>query len=161
IRYAVGEVSLGMTHFQRAIQLQPENADAYIWLGKGYYLQERFPQAIQFWRRAIAIDPQAVYAYTSLGDLYSQRRDFERAIDYYRQALAQPDQQGIPVGAHALAHNSLGLALQEQGRLQDALREYQESLRLAPDFEPARLNLLQLQERLKEKTPSSPLADNP
>jgi tetratricopeptide (TPR) repeat protein len=46
------------------------------------------------------------------------------------------------------AHNNLGLALQEQGRIDDAIKHYLEALRIKPDYEDAHNNLgLALQEQ--------------
>jgi tetratricopeptide (TPR) repeat protein len=39
------------------------------------------------------------------------------------------------------AHTNLGIALAEQGRLDEAIRHYAEALRIKPDFLPARINL--------------------
>jgi tetratricopeptide (TPR) repeat protein len=39
------------------------------------------------------------------------------------------------------AHNNLGIALASQGKLQDAIDEFQRALGLRPDFEDAKRNL--------------------
>jgi protein O-GlcNAc transferase len=39
------------------------------------------------------------------------------------------------------AHNNLGIALASQGKLEDAIDQFQQALRLRPDFEDARRNL--------------------
>jgi superkiller protein 3 len=137
-----------MTNFQRAIKSNPDDSDAYIWLGKGYYFHKQIDKAIQTWEKAIEIDAQAVYAYNSLADLYAEQGQYADAIAYYQQALAVPDQQGIPVSAHTLAHNGLGDALQQQGNFKGAIEEYQESIRLDPSFIQAKKNLEQAQKNL-------------
>ena len=134
-----------MSNFQRAIESNPNDSDAYIWLGKGYYFHKQVDKAIKAWKKAIEVDDQAVYAYNSLADLYAQQGQYAEAIAYYNQALAVPDQQGIPVSAHTLAHNGLGEALQQQGNLKGAIKEYQESIRLDPSFLEAQKNLEQAQ----------------
>jgi superkiller protein 3 len=137
-----------MTNFQRAIESNPDDSDAYIWLGKGYYFYKEVNKAIETWKKAIEVDDQAVYAYNSLADLYAQQGQYAEAIAYYHQALAVPDQQGIPVSAHTLAHNGLGEVLQEQGNLEGAIKEYQESIRLDPSFAHAQKNLEEVQKKL-------------
>jgi len=49
--------------------------------------------------------------------------------------------------AYAEAHNNLGVALARQGRLDDAIVHFSESVRLEPNYSQARANLeLALQE---------------
>jgi tetratricopeptide (TPR) repeat protein len=42
---------------------------------------------------------------------------------------------------HAEAHNNLGLALAQQGRIDEAIRHYSEAIRLLPDYFEAHGNL--------------------
>jgi Flp pilus assembly protein TadD len=42
---------------------------------------------------------------------------------------------------YAEAHNNLGIALGSQGRLRDAIGQFEQALRLKPEFPDARRNL--------------------
>jgi hypothetical protein len=58
----------------------------------------------------------------------------EEAIAEFRAAIRlQPD--------HAWAHNSLGLALQDQGKVEEATAEFRAAIRLQPDYAAAHANL--------------------
>jgi len=69
-------------------------------------------------------------------------KDLPRAEGYLRKYLALEAEGEAP--SHAAAHWRLGLVLEKQGRKPDAVREIEESLRLQPDFKPAREDLKRL-----------------
>ncbi|OAB58810.1 hypothetical protein AY600_02790, partial [Phormidium willei BDU 130791] len=72
-----------------------------------------------------------------------------------RTALRLPeDTTTTPASAHTLAHNALGYALQQQGNLQEAIRQYQTAIQLDPEFPQAITNLREAQRLLA-------LRDNP
>ena len=50
-----------------------------------------------------------------------------------------------------MAHNNLGVALANEGRVDEAIREFSEALRIQPNFADARNNLATMLERKKER----------
>src|SRR6266511_3165645 len=73
----------------------------------------------------LKLDPASAEAYYMLGATYEQKRDLSPAIAAYRSAL-----QYAPKMAEA--HDRLGFALGEQGKIEEALREF----RLAAEDKP-------------------------
>ena len=71
-------------------------------------------------RQAIQIDRTSAWAYASLGDVMMKQGNLEDAITYYRQALSQSNASSVlrNSNAHSETHNSLGLALEQQGNLE-------------------------------------------
>ena len=58
----------------------------------------------------------------------------QEAIGHYEQALRiKPD--------YAEAHNNLGIALVQAGRMQEAIGHYEQALRIKPDYAEAHYNL--------------------
>jgi Flp pilus assembly protein TadD len=53
--------------------------------------------------------------------------------------------------ASAEAHNNLGLALAQQGRLEVAARHFREAVRLRPEFRDAQSNLARAQAELARR----------
>ncbi len=62
------------------------------------------------------------------------------------------DISGTPTTAHTLAHNNLGLLYQEQGKLKEALVEYEAALKIDPKYEYAKNNRDAVLALLKQPT---------
>ncbi len=74
--------------------------------------------------------------------LFQAGTDLERAERYLRKYLTQEPEGSEP--RPAAAHWRLGQVLAKQGRKPEAISELQTSLRLEPDFEPAKKELRRL-----------------
>jgi len=70
-----------------------------------------------------------------LANLYYDQRQFDLAADWYQKALAL-DARNVS------ARTDLGTAYFNLGRPKDALKEYQESLRIDPTHEPTMFNTI-------------------
>ena len=103
-------------------------------------------EGIAAWRRSIRLDPINLGARVNLATSLYQLGQVDAAMEELRKGLdAQPDSEDA-----YLAHFKLGYIYEQRGAWRDALREYQQSLKLNSDFAPAREQLGQLQGRLKE-----------
>jgi Tfp pilus assembly protein PilF len=86
--------------------------------------------------QAVAVVPSPVPAPTNhfALALYNQRiGNYDEALSHYRALLAQGDSAEI--------HNNIGLISVEQGRLDEAVREYQRAIALDPKYVKAHNNL--------------------
>ena len=70
-----------------------------------------------------------------LANLFYDQHQFERAADWYQKALAL-DSKNVS------ARTDLGTAYFNLGRPKDALKEYEESLRIDPTHEPTMFNII-------------------
>jgi tetratricopeptide (TPR) repeat protein len=92
---------------------------------------------------AEAGDPGRLGATYSAGrTLVVEKKDPARAEKYLRRYLAVPPEIGWPT--HAGAHWRLGLALEQQGRRDEAVAEIQIAVRDQPDLEGAKKDLKRL-----------------
>ncbi len=69
------------------------------------------------------------------------QKKLTEAEEMYRRALDLPDTTGTPTTTHTLAHNNLGRLLQEQGKLEAAIAEFEKATKIDPKFEFTRNNL--------------------
>ncbi len=107
--------------------------------------QGNWAEAERCYREAIALEPQLAKAHGNLGFALSrQERDGEAAASLQRALELDP--------ANADTHYMLGaLAAKEAHRFEEARANFQQALRLSPDFEAAHValcNLLVLQREL-------------
>jgi tetratricopeptide (TPR) repeat protein len=74
--------------FKRAIEAEPDFAEAYNNLGFCYFQQNQFDVAIRQYKEAIRIKPDYVSALNNLGHAYEQKSQAEQALEVYEKVLA-------------------------------------------------------------------------
>jgi len=85
------------------------------------------------WNHVLAIDPNNPIAYNNLGTAFYERGLVREAVPYFERSLA--------IQASERAHCWLGLALADQGRLEEAVGHYRAGLELDPQSVEAHTNL--------------------
>ena len=83
-----------ITHYTRALELNPNFADAYNHRGVVKANLDRYEEAIADFDAAIQIDPQDVDAYYNRGFAKQSLGQNEEALTDFRRALALAQQQG-------------------------------------------------------------------
>jgi tetratricopeptide (TPR) repeat protein len=143
---AAGELSDAVVNSQKALSLEPDNADAHNHLGLGLQGQGNLEAAVVAYREALRLRPRFALAHNNLGSALRQLRRIDEAEAAFREALGQdPDL--------ALAHSNLGQLLLERNELGEAIVHCREAVRLVPDFAEGFSNLgnvLRAQENLAE-----------
>ena len=82
------QFDLAKKNYERAVQLDPEFAEAINNLGTIYYGQKSYRRAINLYKRALKRSPSPPASiYANLGAAYFARRNYKQATDYYQQAL--------------------------------------------------------------------------
>jgi tetratricopeptide (TPR) repeat protein len=141
-----GRTPEAAAHFEQAVRLDSDFAEARTNLGNALASGGRLEEAVEQYRAAIRLDPGAAEPRVGLGGAFLTEGRAGDAVPQYREALRlSPDL--------AEAHNGLGAALALQGRLDAAMAEYDEALRLKPDLATAHYNaavLLVRQGRIAE-----------
>jgi len=140
IKRQLGQPEEALKFFQKAADLKPDLAEAYINIGA--ILQEGGDSlaAIQQLKKALKIQPKSAYAFNNLGNCLRSTGDHEAAIRALNKATKiKPD--------FAEAHNNLGLACQNSGDFAEAAKSFQRAVTLNPSFAEAFSNFgLLLQE---------------
>jgi tetratricopeptide (TPR) repeat protein len=119
-----------VTHYSRAIRINPQFLDAYVNLGLALASEGRTAEAISLYSETLRIKPTDADAHNNLGKLLAERGEVESAIAHFAESVRL--RPGFPE-----AHNNLANALASEGRVDEAIREYSEALRLQPDFADA------------------------
>ena len=130
----LGYWSGGYMAFSRVLEVAGDNFPAHSLL-TGFHLREgRIPEAEAHARKALTLDSTGVGAVTNLGTVLLVKGDYAGAEYLFRSASSR-----APQNSQIL--NKLGVALEEQGRLQEAKESYAAALKLDPKFFHARENL--------------------
>jgi tetratricopeptide (TPR) repeat protein len=109
--------------YTRAVELAPDNGEAWKRLAGAYSNMNRPEEAIATYRKAIQTQPDYYSPYLDLGLFYYLRGQFPEAEKYFRRTTEIVP--GLSSG-----HMDLGLALKDQGRLQEAEQSLLTALRL-------------------------------
>jgi arylsulfatase A-like enzyme/Flp pilus assembly protein TadD len=72
-----------VTHFQKAIELDPQYASAYNGLGSAYARAGKLDAAISCWEQAVSFKPDYAYPLYNLGLSYLSKGEKSRALDYF------------------------------------------------------------------------------
>ena len=100
--------------FRRAIELNPNNAQAYTWFAATRTSAERYDEAIDLYHQALRLDPLARVPYVNLPGLYAQLGRNQKALALYVRAVeTHPD--------WPTAYQNLSKHLQGLGRFDEAI----------------------------------------
>ncbi len=123
-----------IAHFQEAIEIQPDDAEAHNNLGSAFFLEGRVDEAVAQFQKALETQPDFAEARNNLGLALLQKGRVDEAIAQFQQTLEiQPDS--------AEAYNNLGTAFSRKGQLDKAIMYSQKALEIQPDYAEAHNNL--------------------
>jgi tetratricopeptide (TPR) repeat protein len=111
--------------FQAAIRASPGYATAHQWYGNFLAILGRADESRSEFGKAVALDPLSPTKCAALGWGLYFGRQYQEAVAQCRRALE------LDPGM-AVTHLWLGLALDQQGQLPQAVAAYEESVRLSP-----------------------------
>ena len=111
--------------YRRAIELDPELANAVTNLGNVRFRRGCPQEAEELYQRALAIDADQPEAYYNLGFLYYERGEASRAVPCFQRAVESDP-------AFADAHFNLAMALEDVGQRSEAKKHWQTYLQLEP-----------------------------
>ena len=119
-----GQYELAENEYRRAMELDPNNSDAYRRLGQVLERNNRSDEALSAYRRAVEIEPQYYRNQQALGSLYFDRAKYNEAAEHFIKttelAPAEPN-----------AHYALGVTYLNLGRFTDAENELRFAIHLS------------------------------
>ena len=130
----VGRLDDALIAIQRALELDPKDANSYSNLGIILNDLGRFKQAETAHMQALLLKPNFIEAHYNLGNTFKKLDRLEDAEASYKKAISlKPD--------YALAHSNLGNVMIDLGRLGQAEASYRKAIALKPDYAEAHYNL--------------------
>ena len=126
--------SAALAEWEKALELDSEDAKANYNLGLDLVRDGRLDEAIPHFQKAVEGDPRFAEAYNNLGITYAQKGRINEAITDFQKAVElEPD--------YASAHNNLGAILLQSGRPDEAIPHFQKAIEAIPDLADAHANL--------------------
>ena len=123
-----------VSSYQKALKLQPKNADLHFNLGIALSNSNQFKEAVVAYEEAIAINPKFFEAHGNLGTVLQRLGMLDEAIKSYKKGLSINPQD-------ARGHFNLGTALRDKGSLPEAINSYEKAIALFPNYTDAYNNL--------------------
>ncbi|MCP4255658.1 MAG: tetratricopeptide repeat protein [Candidatus Scalindua sp.] len=115
-----------ITILSDAIELNPNNQNAYLNRGDAYYSLKQYKKSIADYNTTIELDPQNVIAYGRRGDAYGKLQQYENAIiDYNKSVDLDPE--------YAPAYNNRGNTLYIIRQYEKAIEDYTKTIELDPE----------------------------
>jgi tetratricopeptide (TPR) repeat protein len=123
-----GDHGKAIAEGKKAVELDPNSADAHVWLGIALNYADRAEEAIPLLEKAIRLNPFAhTWYFLHLGNAYHFLGRNEEAIAVYQKAI-----QFSP--NNLFAHLNLTATYSQLGRDKEASAHAKEILRISPDF---------------------------
>jgi beta-lactamase regulating signal transducer with metallopeptidase domain/tetratricopeptide (TPR) repeat protein len=128
-----GQIDDAFTDFNRAIDIDPGNSEAYFSRGVVYYMQGQIVKAISDYNKAIEISPEFAAAYQNRGCIYYSIDEYDKAISDFDKAIALDHED-------AATYNMRGIAYYRQGQIEKAISDYNKAIDINPEFAAAYQN---------------------
>lgn len=114
--------------YDKLIELDPDNADAYHERGDFYYEMDQYGKAIADYSRAIELEPRYASAYFNRAYAYGEISEYDKAIADYSKAIKLDP-------SDAQAYYNRGLDYQNKGELPKAVNDLEKCIDLSTDPE--------------------------
>ena len=122
-----------LADYDRAIQLDPTDAEAYRGRGIVYYTLQQYKKALDDYNRAIELDPINAQSYTNRGVIYDELQQRGKALADYNEAI-------LLDSTETKAYNNRGLVYADLHRYEEALADLSRAIELDPNYARAYFN---------------------
>ncbi|MEG4577250.1 tetratricopeptide repeat protein [Microcoleus sp. N3A4] len=148
-RQAQGKVEEAKNCYAKAIELDPDFAEAYTNLGTLYAQEQQWQSAIAFYQKAIALQPNLASTYRNLARVWTQMGQLSEADECWFKAYSLEPAKATPE-----EHIHLGDNFLRQNQVTQAIRCYCHAIELNPNSNQAYQHLgnaLQAQRKVQEE----------
>lgn len=134
VNASLGQPAAAIISYQKAISINPKNADTHYNMGVTLQGQGKLGEAIESYDNVISINPDYSKAYHNKGNLLKEQGMLSAAVTIYKKALAiEPNNSDI--------YCNIGASLQEQGKLEEAIEAYNKAISINPEYAEAYYNM--------------------
>ena len=130
IYYLQGDHDLAISHLERAVAIQPSNAQYWITLGANLATVGQMSRAEHCFRQATAADPSSAEAHINLGLALKHQGEYMRAEASFKSALSISPNSVVALG-------NLGFVLIQLGKIAEAKAALEGALAIMPQHAPS------------------------
>ena len=138
-----GELDRAIKDFDRAIELNPEFAEAYNNRGVAYGIKWEVDKAIADFNKTIALNPAFVDAYCNRGNAYLLKGEIDKAIEDYNRSIKHAPKD-------AMSYSNRGVAYLQRGEFDKTIEDVNEAIALDEKLAIAYYNRAEAWLHLKE-----------
>lgn len=138
--YRLGEVEPALKNAQKALEEDPNNAQAHNVIATIYQQLRQPEQAEQHFRIALGLAPNDPYLLMAWGNFLCDRGDYAGAAAQYQQALANP-----LFNAPWMAETRAGICGRRAGQTASAEQALRRALSANPGYAPALIEMAELE----------------
>ncbi len=140
---SAGWSDAAVTEYWHALSINPKLTAAYVNLAGIYFSQNDLTSAESVLRRAAALSPSLPQTYIDLAVIALRRNRAEEALELLDEAGTLDDSY--------LIHLYRGDSLTQLDRAEDAVREYDQAVKLRPDLSELKAQVTERLQKLREK----------
>jgi len=113
---------------QRSVAINPNSADAYVWLGMSLNYAGRPEEAIEMIKKGMRLAPfSPAYVMQNLGNAYREAGLYEEAITEYKKCIKREPN-------NIMGHSLLSITYAMVGRYDEAREAWSEVLKIDPNY---------------------------
>jgi tetratricopeptide (TPR) repeat protein len=136
-----GQTQRAIEEYLNSLELQPDSHRSLERLGRAYFLNKDYKNAVVYWEKAVEIQPNDKETHARMGDCFQFLGDYDNAVKHW--SIAASLDPGEP-----LFFYNIGLVYHKKGMLDEAIEYYQKVLSINPEHKKANNNLsIALQEK--------------
>ncbi|BBN12945.1 RNA polymerase-associated protein CTR9 [Marchantia polymorpha subsp. ruderalis] len=125
VHLKLGDLRTSLSHFEKVLEIHPDNCETVKAIGIIYLQQGRTDKALENFKKATKQNPRDVDAWVELGELLVST-DFGQALEAFKtaHALLTKSEEPIPFGLL----NNIGVLHFERSEMESALQAYRDAL---------------------------------
>jgi len=148
-----GKIAEAISHYNETLRLKPDYADAHNNLGKLLEGQGKISEAMTHYAEALRMNPEHADAHKNIALILAGEGKNAEAMAHFSEVLrirpndaeSQRNLSNLIAGgeksSNVKVYYNLGIYLDGQGRIAEAIVQYNEALKLKPDYAEVRNNL--------------------
>jgi tetratricopeptide (TPR) repeat protein len=114
----------------RSVEMDPRDQEAWYYLGRAKYSENRFQEAIQAFEQCLKFDAKNVKAKDNIGLSYQGLGQVQEAMAAFQTAIAW---QADSATKNAQPYINLGSLLLEQNRIEESISYLRQAIEIAPN----------------------------